>query len=107
MSAPLRVSSQLAAFVALATFSEKLTTTCCTGGCCNKVARDVHRDGGLPLVVRRVRVDAEFIALRVAGRVEPLRVHAVPARPVLAEALPGDDEVAVGVHRDCGTALAV
>ena len=58
----------------------------------------VHRRRRVLLSVRRIRVHAELGALRDAGGVVTLGVDAVAAA-ILGVALPGDDEIAVGVHR--------
>ncbi|CAH0356432.1 hypothetical protein AQB9606_04710 [Aquabacterium sp. CECT 9606] len=67
-------------------------------------ARGVHRDGGIELVGRRVGVDAELAALSDTAGVVALRVDAV-TRSVLRDAAPGDDKVAIGIHRDRGLIL--
>ena len=59
---------------------------------------------GLP-VDRRIGVDLEFTAERVAVGVIALGVDAVGDGLILVEALPGDDEVAGGIHRHGGNCL--
>src|SRR5207302_1754566 len=61
--------------------------------------RDGHR--GILLVPGSGRVDAEFtIDLAAVGGRDNLAVY-TPAAAILAVALPGNDDVAAGVHR-CG-----
>src|SRR5262249_35626595 len=64
----------------------------------------VQGDRGGHLVVRGGHVDAELAAQGVARGVVAPGVDA-PAAAVLVAALPGDDEVAPGVHGDRGAGL--
>jgi hypothetical protein len=68
----------------------------------DEVAVGIDRDRRLDLVSGGIRVDAELVALRGAGGVEPAGEDPVAAR---VRADPGDDEVPVGVGRRRGLLL--
>src|SRR5207247_4182962 len=63
-----------------------------------------HRDRGLVLGTRRVRVDLELASAWSPRRCEPLAEYPVPAS-VLVVALPDDDEVPVRLHGRARVAL--
>ena len=70
----------------------------------DEVAGGIHGHLGKSLIAGGVGVDLEFAALGHAGRVVALGVDAVAAA-ILAIALPGDDEVAGGIHGHAGEFL--
>ena len=65
----------------------------------------IHRYGGIELVTADMGIDLEFAAHRVAVRVIALGVDPVTDRLVLADALPGNDEVPGGIHGHRGVVL--
>jgi hypothetical protein len=70
-----------------------------------EVAVGVGGDRRTTLVSRSVSVDLELAAQRRTARVETPRKNALAATVLRRVALPGDDEVAVGVGGDDRTAL--
>ena len=66
----------------------------------DEVAVGVGSDRGTSLVSRSVGVDLELAAQRRTARVETLRENALAVAVLPGVALPGDDEVAIGVGGD-------
>src|SRR5262249_11267985 len=71
-----------------------------------EIAGGVHRDGGVHLVVLGGGADAELAALGHTRGIVALGVNA-PAVAVLLLALPGNDEIAAGVHCDSRVELVM
>src|SRR5205085_2316379 len=89
---PLRIDAHAAAVLVLATPGD------------DEVTGSIHRHVGVILIVSGVGVDLELGALGHAGSVIPLRIV---AGAVAVLVLPGNDEVADGIHRHVAVILSL